>query len=217
LIGLRRVWFIHNRYLQCFFLSDKFRIQLDEVKSQTTRDFVPITAQYSLFHLIPPIEEQTEIVRRVESLFAYADRLEVHYATARAQVDKLTSATLAKAFRGELVQQNSSDEPASRLLARIKLARAENEAIPKPKRGRKTATKTVATNKGNAMLQRKDIQPTHLSEILKERGSLSPELLWSVSQLQIDDFYDQLKEEEASGLLRESSDTSSSVRHLEAI
>jgi type I restriction enzyme S subunit len=48
--------------------------------------------------MLPPIEEQTEIVRRIEALFAYADRLEARYATARAQVEKLTPATLAKAF-----------------------------------------------------------------------------------------------------------------------
>jgi type I restriction enzyme S subunit len=68
---------------------------------------------------LPPPDEQTEIVRRVESLFAYADRLEAYYATARGQVDKLTLALLAKAFRGELVPQDPNDEPASELLARI--------------------------------------------------------------------------------------------------
>ena len=69
--------------------------------------------------LLPSVQEQTEIVRRVESLFAYADRLEARYITARAQVEKLTPASLAKAFRGELVPQDPNDEPASVLLARI--------------------------------------------------------------------------------------------------
>jgi type I restriction enzyme S subunit len=69
---------------------------------------------------LPKLEEQTEIVRRVESLFAYADRLEDRYAFARAQVEKLTPALLAKAFRGDLVPQDGSDEPASVLLDRIR-------------------------------------------------------------------------------------------------
>jgi type I restriction enzyme, S subunit len=67
----------------------------------------------------PPLVEQTEIVRRVESLFAYADRLEARYHAARGQVEKLTPALLAKAFRGELIPQDPSDEPASELLSRI--------------------------------------------------------------------------------------------------
>ncbi|MFZ1576202.1 MAG: restriction endonuclease subunit S [Chromatiaceae bacterium] len=87
---------------------------------------------------IPSLEEQQEIVRRVETLFAYADRLEARYAAARAQVEHLTPALLAKAFRGELVPQDPDDEPASVLLERI---RAERAAAPaKPKRGRVAAS-----------------------------------------------------------------------------
>ncbi len=68
---------------------------------------------------LPSLEEQAEIVRRVESLFAFAARLEARYIAARVQVEKLVPATLAKAFRGELVPQDPHDEPASELLTRI--------------------------------------------------------------------------------------------------
>ena len=62
---------------------------------------------------VPPPAEQTEIVRRVESLFAYADRLEARYSAARAQVEKLTPAALVKAFRGELVPKTpTTNRPA---------------------------------------------------------------------------------------------------------
>ena len=69
---------------------------------------------------LPPLEEQHEIVRRVEILFAYADRLAARYQAARAQVERLTPALLAKAFRGELVPQDPADEPAAVLLARAR-------------------------------------------------------------------------------------------------
>lgn len=69
---------------------------------------------------IPPIEEQKEIVRRVEQLFAFADRIESRYTKAKAMLDKLPQSILAKAFRGELVAQNPEDEPASVLLDKIK-------------------------------------------------------------------------------------------------
>lgn len=81
----------------------------------------------------PSIAEQTEIVRRVEQLFAFADQLEARLADARQRVDALTQSILAKAFRGELVPQDPNDEPASVLLERIAAQRA---ADPKPKRGR---------------------------------------------------------------------------------
>jgi len=49
------------------------------------------------------LNEQKEVVRRVKELFASIDRVERRLAEARAHVEKLTSALLAKAFRGGLV------------------------------------------------------------------------------------------------------------------
>jgi type I restriction enzyme S subunit len=91
---------------------------------------------------LPSTKEQAEIVRRVESLFAYADRLEANYNTARAQIEKLTPALLAKAFRGELVPQDPNDEPASELLARI--VAAKSEAQPKKRTGRQRKSQQQA-------------------------------------------------------------------------
>lgn len=84
---------------------------------------------------VPPPAEQTEIVRRVEQLFAFADQLEAKVNEARARIDRLTQSILAKAFRGELVPQDPSDEPASVLLERIQAQRA---SAPKARRTRKT-------------------------------------------------------------------------------
>ena len=69
---------------------------------------------------LPPPAEQQEIVRRVKALFALADQIEERYAKAKAHVEKLTQAILAKAFRGELVPQDPNDQPASVLLERIR-------------------------------------------------------------------------------------------------
>ncbi len=127
---------ISSQYLSVFLQSNRFQVQTDEIKSQTTRDFIPITAQYELFHLLPPAQEQTEIVRRVEQLFAFANQLEAKVASAKSRIDHLTQSILAKVFRGELVPQDPSDEPASVLLERIQAQRA---AAPKAKRGRKAS------------------------------------------------------------------------------
>ena len=95
---------------------------------------------------LPNFTEQTEIVRRVEELFAYADRIEARYQAARTRVDKLTPAILAKAFRGELVPQDPSDEPASVLLERIRASRAEDAASLKPKRSLGKKIKATGKN-----------------------------------------------------------------------
>ncbi|MBA4392184.1 MAG: restriction endonuclease subunit S [Desulfobacca sp.] len=78
------------------------------------------------------------MIRRVEELFALADRIETRYQKAKAHVDKLTQSILAKAFRGELVPQDPNDEPASELLKRIK-AENVNYRYPKTVMRRKKA------------------------------------------------------------------------------
>lgn len=93
--------------------------------------------------LLPSREEQTEIVRRVETLFAFADRLEARLQSAQTAAERLTPALLAKAFRGELVPQDPNDEPATELLRRLREARAADTAS-KPKRGRAAKASTVS-------------------------------------------------------------------------
>jgi type I restriction enzyme S subunit len=92
----------------------------------------------------PPLEEQTEIVRRVEQLFAFADQIEQRVQDAQTRVNHLTQSILAKAFRGELTAEWRAQNPdlisgensAEALLARIRAARAGQ---PKAKRGRRSS------------------------------------------------------------------------------
>jgi type I restriction enzyme, S subunit len=76
---------------------------------------------------LPTLSEQTEIVRRIETAFAWLDRLAAEHTSATKLLPKLDAAILTKAFAGHLVPQNPTDEPASVLLARVK---AERNAMP---------------------------------------------------------------------------------------
>ena len=80
---------------------------------------------------LPPLEEQQEIVRRVESLFAKADRIEASYQKLKAKLEQLPQALLAKAFRGELVEQLPTDGDARDLLEQIKKLKEEGESKAK--------------------------------------------------------------------------------------
>ena len=120
-----------------FLLSPEGRKQIIDVASSTTGlHTLSISKVSGITAPVPSVPEQTEIVRRVEILFAFADRLEARLASARRQVGQLTPALLAKAFRGELVAQDPADEPAAELLKRLA---AQREAAPKIKRGRAKA------------------------------------------------------------------------------
>jgi len=97
--------------------------------------FVNQTVLNKVAFPLPPLAEQHEIVRRVESMFKLADAVEKRVAAATVRAKKLTQAILAKTFRGELVpteaelarREGRSYEPASVLLARIK---SERESKP---------------------------------------------------------------------------------------
>jgi type I restriction enzyme S subunit len=81
---------------------------------------------------VPPKVELLEVVRRVELLFGFADRLEARLQAAQTASSRLTPSLLAKAFRGELVPQDPNDEPASELLKRL----AQSQPVGGKKKGR---------------------------------------------------------------------------------
>jgi type I restriction enzyme S subunit len=153
--------------------------------------------------LLPSREEQEEIVDRVESLYSLADQLEARLTAARKVVDRLTPALLAKAFRGELVPQDPTDEPASVLLERIRAARQAEAGAGKPsRRGRPKA----AANPDQLPLDAAPVPPDFLAALLRECGALSERALLAVSELEPQRFQQQLYRELESGTAREVQD-----------
>lgn len=152
---------------------------------------------------VPPPEEQTEIVRRIEQLFAFVDQLEAKVASAKNRVDHLTQSILAKAFRGELVPQDPNDEPASKLLERITTAK-----LNKPRKSRKPRApqSTLPSKKNNSMSKNRQDEDVlgkpYLAEHLRRLGSkATSEVLFKVADLPVTDFYKQLAWEVAQGLV----------------
>ncbi|EKQ67673.1 restriction endonuclease S subunit [Leptolyngbyaceae cyanobacterium JSC-12] len=115
----------NTKYLLYWLISDDFNVLAMEHQGRTVLPKINKAGLYKLPIPIPPIEEQKEIVRRVEERFEKIDKIEQEYQKAVKLCDRLEQATLAKAFRGELVPQDPNDEPASVLLERI---RAERQA-----------------------------------------------------------------------------------------
>lgn len=124
---------VSSAYLLHLLSSEMVKEQAQLIATGTAQLTIPLNGLRAFVINLPPTNEQTEIVRRVEILFAFVDRLEARLATARRQVGQLTPALLAKAFRGELVPQDPADEPAAELLKRLVAQRA---AAPVGKRSR---------------------------------------------------------------------------------
>jgi type I restriction enzyme S subunit len=90
-----------NRYLRVFLLSPQFRRQVDEVKHQTTRDFVSIQAQYEFFIRVPPLAEQHRIVAKMDELMALCDQLEAQLTTAQSESRRLLESVLHQALNDD--------------------------------------------------------------------------------------------------------------------
>ena len=157
----------------------------------------------SLPLLLPPLSEQTEIVRRAKALLALADRIEARANAARTQAQRLSPLVLAKAFRGELVQQDPQDEPASALLERIVSQRTAPTAKKQPKTPRQTRASRAPKEAAAVTKSRQDEDvkgKPYLADHLRRLGApTTAEALFRASELPIADFYKQLAWEVAQG------------------
>lgn len=208
---------ISSKFLFYRLSADDMRRQGTAVATGTAQLTIPLGGLRSFSFLNPPLDEQDEIDRRLDIFFDLATRLEARCQFGTKQVDALTPGLLAMAFRGELVPQDPTDEPAEALVERLRLSRDSQVKARELKR-KDTSGARKKANAGTKMLTRNEISPSYLANLLKEQGALTAEALWSASQLEIDDFYDQLKDEEARGFLRENrGDTTDAPRLLEPV
>jgi type I restriction enzyme S subunit len=162
-----------------------------------------------------PFEEQCEIVFWLDTAFGWLDRLAAERGHAMQLLPHLDQAILAKAFRGELVPQDPRDKPASELLARSRVARAEA-----PKRIRRVNPRatgevvtseieppTLAQKEQDMDKTRKDVPANHLCEVVKKAGGeIKADALWRASEMQIDEFYKLLRDDIAAKRLKETAD-----------
>ncbi|NTW33336.1 MAG: restriction endonuclease subunit S, partial [Bacteroidetes bacterium] len=109
---------------------------LKETRGSAGQVNISLTQARNIFVPLPPLEEQQEIVRRVEKLFTLADSLQAKYTKAIQRVEKIEQSVLAKAFKGELADPDPNDEPAAELLNRIHEEKAKLESTKKPRSNR---------------------------------------------------------------------------------
>lgn len=128
------------RYVLYCLQSPQIR-KVIEIQARSTSGVNNINSKElaALTLFLPSIEEQTQIVRRVEQLFTFADQIEQRVKDAQSRVNHLTQSILAKAFRGELTAEWREQNPdlisgansAHALLERINVEREEAELTKK--------------------------------------------------------------------------------------
>lgn len=85
---------------------------------------------------LPPVGEQVRILREADKQLSLISRLTVDCQSTQLRGSRLRQSILKWAFEGRLVDQDPTDEPASRLLERIRAERASaiNKTPRKPRR-----------------------------------------------------------------------------------
>lgn len=137
---------VNSRFLAFWIGSDDRQRWLSKVEKGVAYTGINIEDLRTLPVSVPPIEEQIEIVRRVQVLLESADELERRHAAIVRATEPLTPSLLAKAFRGELVPQDSNDEPASDLLAKLKTEQSNATAEPLRRRPKTRGKRPTMSN-----------------------------------------------------------------------
>jgi restriction endonuclease S subunit len=211
------------------FFIRTMRSELEAFAPATAQKNINLNVLSSVRVPVPPLEEQAEIVRRIESAFGWLDRMAADHDAAVRLIPKLDAAILAKAFQGKLVPQDPNDEPAAKLLERIKAERAATATkLQKSGRGRpRKVGKAVRAStdvgltaiaytdssrpkgKSGMTKSRQDddvLGKPYLAGLLKSGRFSDAQSLFRVAELPVADFYKQLAWEIDKGHILDSAD-----------
>ena len=92
--------------------------QIDKMKTGTAQPQLPIKIMKNLRIIVPPIEEQKEIVRILDKLLEEESKIE-ELTALEEQIELIKKSILAKAFRGQLGTNCEDDESSIELLKEI--------------------------------------------------------------------------------------------------
>lgn len=160
---------------------------------------------------VPPLEEQDEIVLRLKRYMTLADEIEARCSAFCGYTQRLAPQVLAKAFRGDLVEQDPNDEPASALLVRLGSQRTASSPDKKPRRPSQPRTTRAPAEASSMTKSRQDEdvkdQP-YLAGHLRRLGvPTTAQSLFKEAELPVADFYKQLAWEIAEGHVKDNQTT----------
>jgi len=115
---------VSNAYIKAYIESSAVRHFFSLLSHGGTMDILNLTILKKLPISLPPLPEQNTIVEEIERCFSVADAIEKDVEQSLKQAERLRQSILKRAFEGKLVPQDSTDEPAEKLLEHIRAERA---------------------------------------------------------------------------------------------
>ena len=125
---IRTGWWLIPAYLSHFLNSPIGQTQIFGTQSGVTRQGLNYEQVRRLKIPLAPLMEQNEIVTKIEATYTATGQVEKTIRQNINHVEYLRQSILKEAFGGKLVSQDPDDEPAEKLLERIKAEHISNRA-----------------------------------------------------------------------------------------
>ena len=142
----RQLMAIRARHARPKFVFRYVQYALDSIRKMGSGSTVPGIRREKLLELplpFPSIAEQDQIVNEIENRMQVVVDVEKTLARSPRQAESLRQSILKHAFEGKLVHQDPSDEPAEKLLERVKAERAKAMGEKDTNRRRKNRSKQL--------------------------------------------------------------------------
>ncbi|MCQ2578211.1 MAG: restriction endonuclease subunit S [Treponema sp.] len=125
---------INSSWLKKTIESPFLQTQIYAHSNGTTVDTITISTASEYMIPLPPLEEQKLIVEEIERVFALIDTVEQNKTDLETVIKQTKSKILDLAIHGKLVPQDKADEPASKMLEKLRAEKEEKIANGQLKR-----------------------------------------------------------------------------------
>ncbi|EKB06363.1 hypothetical protein AS361_15915 [Myroides marinus] len=201
-------WITDNALIVNFYYPQDYDLQfmqlkllyenLNKLSNSTAQPVISGTQIYAYKVLLPQKEEQSQIVKEIETRLSVCDAVEQQIKDSLSQAEALRQSILKKAFEGKLLteeeikacQLEADYEPAAVLLEKIKAEKETNKS-----------SKKIIKGKPKKKMEKKEI----LQLLAENNNEMLVDQLWknSVYAEDIDAFYLKLKELAEEGKITE--------------
>jgi type I restriction enzyme S subunit len=127
-----------EKFFKFYFESSFLKRKYSTESQGTTMDILNMGMIKALPFPFLCIDEQNIIIQQIESRLSVADKVEETITLSLQQAEALRQSILKKTFEGKLVPQDPTDEPASKLLERIKTERSAQTPVKKTRKKKAT-------------------------------------------------------------------------------